>query len=220
LSDDSKYVDGLWVGVWSARADIELVWRRVEGALTLIKRYDQVRYRRLLRDLERVWVRLIPDGLACYSESIKACELDTRFVLAEDSAPEMIAAAIVHEATHARLQHCGIGYGQEQRARVEAICFRREIAFAARLPNGEEARDRAERSLQAYSTTAFWTDAACTERNLDGGITTLRHLGTPEWFVRTVATLYALRHRKTGSTGRRQHGQADLRQRWPGRERP
>jgi hypothetical protein len=217
-SSTSKRIDGLWVGTIEGQSGAIL--ERVEAALTLIKAHDQPRYNRLARDFDRVWVRLIPYGLACYNEAIGACELDTRFVLAEDSTPELIASAIVHEATHARLMRCGIGYGQELRARVEAVCFRREIAFAARLPKGDRARESAERSLEFYSTDAFWTDVASTERNLDGATATLRYLGIPEWLVRSFATLYALRHRKTGSRRRRQKGQADLRQPWPGRERP
>jgi fructose-1,6-bisphosphatase/sedoheptulose 1,7-bisphosphatase-like protein len=97
LSIRSKRVDGLWVGVWDERADTELVWRRLEGALSLIKTYDRVRYERLVRDIERVWVCLIPSGdLAVYNESICTCQLDTRFVLSETSAPEVVASAIVH----------------------------------------------------------------------------------------------------------------------------
>jgi hypothetical protein len=217
-SSTRKRIDGLWVGTIEGKSGPIL--ERVEAALALIKAYNQTRYNRLARDLDRIWVRLIPYGLACYNKSINACEIDTRFVLAEDSTPELIASAIVHEATHARLTRCGIGYEQELRARVEAVCFRREIAFAVRLPNGGQARERAERSLQFYSADEFWTDAASRERFLEGATAALRHLGTPEWFVRIFASFYALRHRIPGSTRRPQRGQADPRQRWPGRRRP
>lgn len=220
LSARSKYVDGLWVGVWDDEADKELVWRRVEGALGLIKAYDRILYARLLRDIERLRVCIIPYGLACYRESMNACELDTRFMLAEDSSPEVIASTIVHEATHARLRHCGIGYGQELRARVEAVCFRREIAFAAKLPNGEEARQRAQRSLEFYAAADFWTDAASAERTLDGATAALRHIGAPEWFQRAFATLYRWKHRIPGPAQREKNGQAHQRQEWPHRERP
>src|SRR5262245_47027400 len=116
-----KHLDGLWVG-----ADNTTDLNRTIEALGLIKRYEPRRYTRLLRDLDRVWVRLIPEALARFNPSLRACELDTRYVRDQASTPELIAATIVHEATHARLWHCGIGYEEDQRHRVEAVCVRRE----------------------------------------------------------------------------------------------
>jgi hypothetical protein len=186
----ARYIDGLWVG--TIEGEPEPILRRVEAALARIKVYDRPRFGRILRDLDRVWVRVIAYGLAGYNASIKTCELDTRFVLAEASTPEVIAAAIVHEATHARLMRCGIGYEEGLRARVEAVCFRREIAFAARLPHGGEARERAERSLEFYSADDKWTDAALEARHLEGAMEALRHLGAPNWFGRSARRLHAL----------------------------
>lgn len=124
-----RRVDGLWVGV-AIGSERELILRRVEEALRLIQKYDRLRYDRLVRDLERVWVRDIPGTRGSFDQPLRACSLDRVFVLAEKSCPELIAATIVHEATHARLDHCGIGYEEELRPRIEATCFRRELAFA------------------------------------------------------------------------------------------
>jgi hypothetical protein len=117
----------MWVGTYFQR-NAEQVMRRVEETLRLIKTYDERRYKRLISDLSRVWVRLVPGGLGKYTHSLRACELDERFVLAETSPPEMIAATIVHEATHARLWRFGFGYDENVRGRVEAVCVRRELA--------------------------------------------------------------------------------------------
>ena len=59
--------------------------------------------------------------------------LDERFVTNPETTIERIASVIVHEATHARMERCGIGYAEDQRARIETVCFRRELAFAVRL---------------------------------------------------------------------------------------
>jgi hypothetical protein len=187
----NKRVDGLWVGTYENEP--EPVLRRVEEALCLIKAYDRLRYDRLTRDLERVWVRLLPDALGSFNESVNACELDIRFVLAETSIPEVIASTIVHEATHARLLRCGVGYEEELRARVEAVCFRRELAFAAKLPNGEQVRERAERTLELCATHGYWTNTSFNERYVEGSIETARHLGVPDWLARAVLALRALR---------------------------
>jgi hypothetical protein len=76
---------------------------------------------------------------------------------------------------------------------VEAACLRREIAFSAKLPNGNEVRDRAERTLEWCATDDHWTDTAFWDRHLEGGMEALRHLGAPEWLVRAMPTMVALR---------------------------
>jgi hypothetical protein len=130
----SKRIDGLWVGTWETGGKARTVLERVEEALRLIKTYDPLRYRRIGSDLERVWVDVLLGSLGNFAPAIKTCKLDTRFILADTSSPEVIASIIVHEATHARLWTCGIAYEEGLRARVEAVCLRREIAFSAKLP--------------------------------------------------------------------------------------
>jgi hypothetical protein len=189
----SKRIDGLWVGVFEPEPAPLL--QRVERALGLIKSYDRVRYVRLNQDIERVWVRLVPHALGTFNESIDTCELDSRFVRAETSTPEQIAAAIVHEATHARLLRRGIDYSPDLRPRVEAVCLRREIAFAARLPNGAQIRESAKRMLESCNADDDWSDAALDELYLKGSVEALRHLGVPNWVVRTLVAVRALRLR-------------------------
>jgi hypothetical protein len=190
-----RRVDGMWVGTYFQR-NAEQVMRRVEEALRLIKTHDERRYKRLIGDLDRVWVRLVPGGLGKYTHSLGACELDERFVLAETS-PEMIAATIVHEATHARLWRCGFGYDENVRGRVEAVCIRRELAFARRLPNGELVYEQAQDALS--NPPATWTDTAVRDRDLEGSVHALRHLGAPDWVVRALLAARAWRSARRSS---------------------
>jgi hypothetical protein len=74
-------------------------------------------------------------GLGEYKRSLKACILDERYLADSATSVGEIASTIVYEATHARLERYGIGYKEELRGRIEAICFRRELAFAVRLPD-------------------------------------------------------------------------------------
>jgi hypothetical protein len=143
----NKLVDGLWIGTFDGHADL---LPRVEDALALIKSCDPLRYDRLVRDLDRILVRLVFHGNACFDPKLNACSLDPRFVSAEASSIDVIAAAIVHEATHARLWRKGIRYEQGIRHRVEAICFRRELAFANKLPHPQVAQEGAKSYLAAY----------------------------------------------------------------------
>jgi hypothetical protein len=178
----SRYLDGLWIGTWEMEA--EPILRRIEEALLLIKLYDRIRYDRLLRDLQRVWVLLLPSSIAIFEYGIYTCEIDTRYCLAETTTPELLAAVIVHEATHARLWRRGIRYEEAQRPRIEEICIRREMAFAAKLPNGEAARDKAEQTLALCATGEYWTSAAFRERYIEGGVEILRYVGAPGWLTR------------------------------------
>jgi hypothetical protein len=182
----SRRIDGLWVGCW-VRGDLNpsAALDRVEAALGLIKLYDPLRYERLRRDLERIWVNLLPGNWGEFNRTLRMCVLDERFVLAEATRPEQIASTIVHEATHARLMRCGIGYETERRARVEAVCFRRERAFAAKLPDGELARDEAERRLTGYPLD-FWTDEGRRNRFDQGMVDGLRYLGVPDFLIRAL----------------------------------
>ena len=92
----SRYLDGLWIGTWETEA--EPILHRIEEALLLIKRYDRIRYDRLLRDLQRVWVLLLPSSIAGFEYRIYTCEIDTRFCLAETTTPELLAAVIVKDS--------------------------------------------------------------------------------------------------------------------------
>src|SRR5262249_5718763 len=99
-----------------------------------------------------------------------------------------------HEATHARLWHCRIGYDERLRARVEATCFRRELALAAKLPNGERVREHARDALAI--PPPGWTDAAERTRDVEGSTEVLRHLGAPNWLVRALLASRAWRSSK------------------------
>ena len=187
-------VDGVWVG-----ATDELILEKVIAALRMIEVHDPVRYRRLTQDLPRLWVvTFLPGAVATYSDRLRACRLSEEFVVHDDTTVEMIAATIVHEATHARLDNCRIRYEEGLRARIEAVCFRREIAFAAKLPDGLVVREHAERSLTYYADPAYWTDAAFHNRELTEVPKALRQIGAPEWVVWIAPGLRAFVHRVCG----------------------
>jgi hypothetical protein len=194
----SRIVEGLWVGVGreaDAKEQIDRIFARVEEALRLIGRHDPPRYKRLLRDPQRVLVLRLPDSSASYNHALAACQIDTRYVLAEDSAIDVIAATIVHEATHARLMSCGIGYAEALRTRVERICVRRELAFAAKLPDGTRVREKAEQTLSWLKEPGYsevLTNQALEKRFVEGSAKVLHELGVPNWLVKIALAVRAL----------------------------
>jgi hypothetical protein len=180
----SRHVDGVWIGSWRGSPE-DLT--RVEGALLLIKQHSPLDYARIIRELERIWVTLSFYGLGQYKHSLKACILDERYVADSATTVERIAATIVHEATHARLERCRIEYKQELRTRIEAICFRRELAFSARLPNGAEVQQEIAQCLEWYQANpGQFSDAQFRENHMVGGIEALRYLETPDWLIRAM----------------------------------
>jgi len=189
FSRERRRVDGLWIGGLEGKSSA--AWPRIEAALRLIKIYDRIRYDRLIRDLDRIWVKTLPASIGSFNASLNACQLDERFVLDEKSAPELIASVIVHEATHARLMRCGIGYEEELRARVEKVCLRRELAFAAKLSNGERIRAQADPEL-GYLPQSYWTNEAFLDRHLKGSAEALSYFGMPNWLIRATFGLYKL----------------------------
>jgi hypothetical protein len=184
----SSYVDGLWVGSWRTPSDL----KRIEKALLLIKQSSPLQYLRVISDLTRVWVFVLPNARAEYRCSLNACMLDERHVA--ESAIERIALSIIHEATHARLERLGIPYKEQLRPRIEIICFRRELAFVAKLPNGigAELREELLRMVAWYGSNNEWfSNTNFRERHDRGNFEALRYIGTPEWLIRATLNMNA-----------------------------
>ena len=178
----SRMIDGLWIG--SAQSDSEPALQRVEAALQLIERFAPLHYRRVKSSLSRIWVQLVPDGGGCYLHSLNACLLDERIVASETTTLAWIASAIVHEATHARLEKWGIHYKQAVRHRIERICVRRELDFARHLSRVDALLEEINWRLdQCYEENPSYTDQHMWERIEQGNADMLRHLGMPEWII-------------------------------------
>lgn len=184
----SREVDGLWVG--SMEAEPHQGLRRVEDALQLIKRHDPLNYSRVTRNLDRIWVHLIPSAAAHYDRTLNACVLDERYLLKEGMTLGGIASTIVHEATHARLERWGIIYEEEVRCRIEAICLRRELNFLTKLPDSGPLQEEIARALEWCATDRdHLSDASFRDREDKGQVETLRYLSVPDWIVRWAVWL-------------------------------
>jgi hypothetical protein len=193
----SRYIDGLWVGAFGSPTEPKL--RRIEDALCLIKDHSALHYYRVTKNLERIWVNLLPDASARYEESLNACVFDERFVLDPTTSVDRLAATIVHEATHARLDRCGVSYEIEFRTRIEAICVRRELAFARTLPSSTEFQAELMRTLEWCATNPeYFSDQNFHERDFDGRLKALDYLGMPRWLVRALVTLRSPGRRLVG----------------------
>ncbi|MBR0756982.1 hypothetical protein JQ604_32780 [Bradyrhizobium jicamae] len=196
-----RQIDGLWVGSWEHEVESYPALRRVEDALQLIKRHAPLYYSRVIRDLDRIWVNLIPGARAQYEGSLNACVLDERYVLEETMTLERLASTIVHEATHARLERWGILYEEKLRHRIESICLRRELDFAASLPDSASLREEITRTLDwCASEQDYFSDASFRGREDQEQVETLRHLNVPSWLLNAMMWFVRRRRQRTASS--------------------
>jgi hypothetical protein len=141
---------------------------------------------RIRRDLAGivVWPFGFPGAAAEFRSAERLCTLDS--VWLKDLPTIVIASAIVHEATHARLRN--IRLTSENIARIEGICLGQEIAFARRVPNAQKFVSHLEARM-ASASPADYTEAAYFER----GLVSVERDGPPRPVV-AVLRMLARRH--------------------------
>jgi len=183
---EQRLVDGLVVGA-SNEEELDCV----AAALRSIQQHDPLRYNRLIRDLDHILVLEIEGSVGRFNEIGWLCKLSRKFVFKTSTTPALLASVIVHEATHARLWRIGFGYDEPIREKVERICLRREIAFAAKVPGGIPGQ-WAEATLEAMPD---YSDVAVSKRTISNLDKTLRALGCPEWLIGALVAFGRLLHR-------------------------
>lgn len=183
---ERRTLSGCQVGVFLPQTEARpVIEQKCAQALELLHAYSP-------RHLERV--RTYAEGLLVFGESgikqgwigrwlapSRLIQLNQAWMLRRETDAVDVAVTIVHEATHAWLEHHGFKFVVDCRQRIEAICYRSEAAFARRIPNGEETAELYERcaSLVLNEAEKNWSDNAFRQRD----IRELRALGAPEWLV-------------------------------------
>jgi hypothetical protein len=194
-------IDGLWVGTFQSNRD-EVLGREQE-ALRLIKTYDQHRYRRLISGLDRVWVRLVQEASdTMTTPSAPVSLMSDLFSLTRRARKSLPRRSF----TKRPMRDCVVAELAMTRmsaAALEAVCLRRELAIAHKLPEGARVRERALEVLAMPCSS--WTDRASRDRDLEGSVETLRHLGFPNWLVRALLAIRARHSSQTSSPADRRH---------------
>lgn len=118
----------------------------------------------------------------------KACVLGAEFVEASDAID--IAFTVMHELSHARLEHFGFSYDEGTRLRIERLCVSQEIFLASRLLRDGHCPPATVDALRRKR------DGLCQEQFSDRALTALRRkeilqraqvLGTRvPWFIRLL----------------------------------
>jgi hypothetical protein len=136
---------GLPVIVYNTRPDIDTnaVIARLERSLSLIERYVPHHFRHLKRDFAYIVVQRFACRGAYFHEQ-RACLVELTFTVNPEFSDAEVAATILHEAMHARLDTLGFPLQMEDRARQERFCRRAEIEFGTLVPGGERVVERAQ----------------------------------------------------------------------------
>ncbi len=130
--------------------------------------------------------------MANYRPDDETCRIHDALIDDPDVSDLSIASVLVHEATHARLDHCGFGYDEAERDRIEKVCLRREMAFAKRVP-GATLDGRVEETL---AHERDYSDASLDEMAVADGRKQLAELGTPRWIIEAAVAFRRWRTRR------------------------
>jgi hypothetical protein len=164
-----RTIRGVPVSVANTRADIdtERVFRRAEAVLALVERHVPARFRHLRRDLAMITVERFPCRGAYFPER-RACLLELTFMANETFSDAQVAATLVHEAMHARLDRLAtvqrIRRFDQDAGRHERLCREAELEFGRAVPDGAPVVARALASLaladEEVAPRIDWREAA------------------------------------------------------------
>ncbi|MDB4913646.1 MAG: hypothetical protein JWM95_1290 [Gemmatimonadetes bacterium] len=149
---ESRVIAGIPVDVINTQADVETreVFARAERILHRIHTYQPARYAHLRRDVLRIVVERFPCRGAYFSDR-RAVLLELTFMVNAQFSDSQVAACLIHEAMHARLDRLSETFGirsfDVERARHERICRRAELDFGQAVPDGAPVIQRATDSL-------------------------------------------------------------------------
>lgn len=194
-------VRGFPVTLENPYPDIEasFVLERLDAALGLIEAVLPPRFRHMRRDFAGIWVTRYPCRGA-YFPAQRVCMTEVTFLnRAVEFSTAQVAASILHEGVHARIDQMRTRLqfaGRWSSADEERLCRRAEIAFASKLP-AELAVPIVERAQigvagntddEAVAPTVDWRQAQLNKLGED-----LKQLGSPRWVQRVALALARLR---------------------------
>ena len=175
-------VRGFRVLLENTRPDIQTdaVLERLDDALSLIERYQPHRYNHLKADLAQIWIARFPCRGAYFPQN-QTCLTELTFLARTDITAAPVAASILHEGMHARVDRmrlggAGVDAAARDRAREERICRHAELDFGLALPPelGEPVVERARASLAlddaGVAPEVDWAEARRRQDAVDRGV--------------------------------------------------
>lgn len=137
---------------------------RFDEAIQLIERYHAWRLRHLRRDVLAFRIVRFPSRGA-FDAGNRAIITELTFLARRDISAAPVAASILHEGMHARIEARELSARSRDSAREERICRRVELSFGQSLPEalGMPVIERAAWALgltdQEVAPTIDWAEA-------------------------------------------------------------
>jgi hypothetical protein len=157
--------------------DTQVVVDRLSAALELLNLIDPRRLARIRDEVPRVYIE--PAASSRYFAASNAIGLALRLVQRHDA--ETIAATLVHEATHARIERRGIRAWPDLLSRIERRCVLEEIAFLEKVPGADDLIAH----YRAQLDRPWWTP----QRRFERMVRYFEEIGAPRWFLRAYQVL-------------------------------
>jgi hypothetical protein len=152
----SQYVLGVRVIVSDTTVVEADCVAKLEAALILLRGVDARRFGQVRRYVAHV---IVWPGDHTAFDRWGGIHFESRYLL--DAPSEIVAAGLVHEAVHLRIERYGIEYRGSLRARIEHCCVREQAAFLRLLPGeGHRFAEEAEAAL----SNPWWTESMQDER--------------------------------------------------------
>jgi hypothetical protein len=172
---EAHLMRGFTVVVENTRPDISTddVLARLDEALGLLERHAPWRLRHLRRDVRELRVARFPCRGAYFPDE-RVCLTELTFLARRDITAAPVAASILHEGVHARVDRMGVRRDGRDRAREERLCRRAELAFGLSLPPelGAPVVERALGTLTMVDDDVApaidWAEAARRQAEVDG----------------------------------------------------
>jgi hypothetical protein len=143
-------VRGFRVVLDNTRPDVDsdAVLERFREAMDLLAEYQPWRFAHMQRDVGVFWIVRQPYR-GSYTPGCDRVMTELTFLARRDISAAVVAASILHEGVHARIDHRRLRPESRDAAREERICRRAELAFGRALPETLRAPviARAEASL-------------------------------------------------------------------------
>jgi len=151
-SAETRVIDGIRVDVINTREDIDTarVFRRAEAVIARVAEFQPWRLAHIRRDIAGILVQRYACRGAYFGDT-HVIMLELTFMANESFSDSQVAASLVHEGMHARLECLTERYGvtpfHVARARHERICRRAELDFGMAVPDGAPVVQRALESM-------------------------------------------------------------------------
>jgi hypothetical protein len=166
-------------------ANEPLVEERIDDAFTLLGAFGPKYLTRVQSLADGVLLFGTVGALGSWNKDARLIRISQDFIADPATKPVHIAATMVHEATHAWLDQRGFVYTPQCRARIEAICYRAQSTFAARIPGCQDVALEYEQCAQLVldQPDDEWSDEAFHLRAAEHFI----ELGVPQWLARRLS---------------------------------